>query len=107
MPCPALLPTKRFYAGESILLVIKDETLGPVQYAEKLYKKAAKHRRAVDQLQPLLDEASSQLEYVADVEDNILQLDRYVDPVVFPPRPVAHSFLVMACLLYTSPSPRD
>jgi hypothetical protein len=60
-----------------VLLVIEDDKLGPVQYAEKLYKKAAKHRRAVDQLQPLLDEAQNQLEYVADVEDNIAQLDGY------------------------------
>lgn len=58
------------------MLVIKDETLGPVHYAEKLYKKAAKHRRAVEQLQPLLDEAISQLEYVEDVAINISQLDR-------------------------------
>jgi hypothetical protein len=69
-------PTASGCAGEPVLLVIKDENLGPVQFAEKLYKKAAKHRRAIDQLQPLLDEAHTLLEYVADVEDNISQLDR-------------------------------
>lgn len=62
--------------------MIKDEALGPVQYAEKLYKKAAKHRRAVEQLQPLLDEASTQLEYVADVENNISQLERFVELLI-------------------------
>lgn len=70
----------RCSAGKPVQLVIEDEELGPVQYAEKLYKKAAKHRRAVDQLQPLLDEAASQLEYVADVEENISELDRCEGP---------------------------
>lgn len=63
-------------AGEPVLLVIKEENMGPVQYAEKLYKKAAKQRRAVEQLQPLLDAASSQLDYVEDVENDISLLDR-------------------------------
>jgi hypothetical protein len=65
-------------AGEKVKLAIPQDDLGPVQYAEKLYKKAAKQRRASEQLQPLIDDAEKQLEYIDEVEDEVMQLSRCV-----------------------------
>lgn len=44
-----------------------DTTLTPMEVAEGLYKRARKLRRAVDAVQPLLEAAQQELEYLESV----------------------------------------
>lgn len=46
----------------------------PVAYAEALYAKARKQRRATEQVTPLIEEATGQLEYLQEVECMVGQL---------------------------------
>ncbi|EFJ52975.1 hypothetical protein VOLCADRAFT_78603 [Volvox carteri f. nagariensis] len=53
--------------GEPLTLQL-DPTKPPVATAEALYRKARKLRRAIDAVQPLLEEARSEVAYLEDVE---------------------------------------
>ncbi|GIL57435.1 hypothetical protein Vafri_12660 [Volvox africanus] len=53
--------------GQPVTLEL-DPTKPPVATAEMLYRKARKLRRAVDAVQPLLDEARAEVAYLEDVE---------------------------------------
>lgn len=69
--------TKAICAGEQVQLRITDETMTPVEHAEKLYKRAAKQRRAVEKLQPLVSDAEALLAYVEEVRESVALLDRF------------------------------
>lgn len=63
-------------AGLSVTLTLADGAAGPVEHAQALFKRAAKQRRASQQLRPLLAEAEAQLEYVLEVQESLVELDR-------------------------------
>lgn len=65
-------------AGEIVSLKITDATMTPVEHAEKLYKRAAKQRRAVEKLQPLIQETEKLLLYVEEVQESVALLERCV-----------------------------
>lgn len=46
-----------------------DPTLAPMEVAEGLFKRARKLRRAVDAVQPLLEAAQQELEYLESVSE--------------------------------------
>lgn len=62
-------------AGVQVVLKV-DATVGPVVHAQKLYKRAAKQRRATAQLDPLMEQAKQQLQYLSEVEESLQELDR-------------------------------
>ncbi|GAB4820402.1 hypothetical protein N2152v2_007448 [Parachlorella kessleri] len=57
------------------LTIPLDPLLPPVECAEALYRQARKQRRAVDQVAPLIEEARAQLDYLAEVELLLGQLE--------------------------------
>jgi predicted ribosome quality control (RQC) complex YloA/Tae2 family protein len=62
-------------AGAQVVLTV-DATVGPVEHAQKLYKRAAKQRRAIAQLEPLIEQAKEQLQYLSEVEESLHELRR-------------------------------
>ncbi|GIL89674.1 hypothetical protein Vretimale_16652 [Volvox reticuliferus] len=62
--------------GQPLTLEL-DPTKPPVATAEALYRKARKLRRAVDAVQPLLDEARAEVAYLEDVEVGLAGLKRW------------------------------
>jgi len=48
----------------------------PVEYAEKLYKRAGKQRRAAENLLPLISDAENLLAYVEEVQESVALLQR-------------------------------
>ena len=70
---------KHFHAaGDTVTLKLPDATTTPVEHAQKLYKRAAKQRRAGEQLRPKMEEAEEQLEYLGEVQESLRMLDRFV-----------------------------
>ena len=75
--CVALQQADLVYAaGETVTLKLKDPTSGPVENARVLFKRAAKQRRAVQHLEPLMAEAQEQLDYIAEVQGSLSLLDK-------------------------------
>ncbi|GLC41662.1 hypothetical protein PLESTB_000691300 [Pleodorina starrii] len=62
--------------GEPLTLEL-DASKPPVATAEALYRKARKLRRAIDVVQPLLDEARAEVAYLEDVEVGLAALKRW------------------------------
>ncbi|GLI67503.1 hypothetical protein VaNZ11_011705 [Volvox africanus] len=62
--------------GQPLTLEL-DPTKPPVATAETLYRKARKLRRAVDAVQPLLEEARAEVVYLEDVEVGLAGLKRW------------------------------
>ena len=77
------------YAGKPVTVKLPDGVDGPVEHAQALFKRAAKQRRAVDQLAPLIEAAQGQLEYVQEVQQSLTDLPRCV------PRPRQHARAAM------------
>ena len=62
--------------GSPVTVTIADPDAGPVACAKKLYARAAKQRRAAEQLAPLVAEAESGLTYLGEVAESLVTLDR-------------------------------
>eukprot|EP00878_Enallax_costatus_P010306 GHUV01010756.1.p1 GENE.GHUV01010756.1~~GHUV01010756.1.p1 ORF type:complete len:558 (+),score=193.14 GHUV01010756.1:1099-2772(+) len=72
-PKASQLEAEDWDTGAPILLQL-DSTKTPMEVAEGLYKKARKLRRAVDAVQPLLEGAQQELEYLETVELELSQM---------------------------------
>lgn len=62
------------FAGETVTLRIADAAAGPVECAQKLFKRAAKQRRAQERVTPLMEAAEAQLTYVREVDESLQEL---------------------------------
>lgn len=65
-----------FDTSEPVSISLEPEK-NAVQNAQKLYKQAGKLKRARGAVEPLLNEVQAEIDYLEQVEEGILQIDRY------------------------------
>lgn len=68
------LEAQDFSTGEPVKIAV-DPEIGPVGTAEAIYKKTRKLRRTADAIEPLMEQAASEVEYLSQVEFSILELE--------------------------------
>ncbi|KAF6261230.1 fibronectin-binding protein A N-terminus-domain-containing protein [Scenedesmus sp. NREL 46B-D3] len=72
-PNASQLEAEDWDTGKPVLLTL-DPTKSPMEQAEALYRRARKLRRAVDAVQPLLEAATREAEYLETVELELAQM---------------------------------
>ena len=68
-----------FDTSEPVTISLEPEK-NAVQNAQKLYKQVGKLKRARGAVEPLLNEVQAEIDYLEQVEDGILQIDKYQSP---------------------------
>ena len=75
-PGATSLEAQDFTTGEPVMIAV-DADKGPVGTAEALYKKTRKLRRTADAIEPLMEQAASEVEYLSQVEFSVLEVQEF------------------------------